>query len=103
MSRTILIMDDDAGARTVLRCMLEPEGYDVVLADSGEQAIALASTLQVDAFLLDLEMPQMDGTDVCRALRSMDGYRTVPLFFLLANPATLFRSKHSVAAAMIFW
>ncbi len=93
MSRTILIMDDDAGARTVLQCMLEPEGYDVVLADSGEQAIALASTLQVDAFLLDLEMPRMDGTDVCRALRSMDGYRTVPIIFLTGQSGDAFSEQ----------
>jgi adenylate cyclase len=82
MARTILIVDDEAGAREVLRQMLEPEGYEVILAESGEQAIALATTLKIEAFLLDIEMPRMNGIDLCRALRGMEQYEAVPIIFL---------------------
>ncbi len=85
MGPTILVVDDDASARSVLRGILEPEGYDVILADSGEHAVALASTLQIDAFLLDIEMPRMDGFDLCRTLRSMEGYRVAPIIFLTGH------------------
>jgi adenylate cyclase len=82
MARTIVIVDDDAGARAVLQLILEPEGYDVIQVESGEQAIALASTLEIDLFLLDIDMPRMNGIELCRALRCMDGYRLVPILFL---------------------
>src|SRR5437879_4892088 len=82
MGWTILIVDDDASVRDVLQRILEPEGHEVILAGSGQHAIALASALQIDAFLLDIEMPRMNGMDVCRALRSMDRYRMAPIIFL---------------------
>src|SRR5437870_2693799 len=82
MARTILIVDDDASVREALRLFLEPEGYDVIQAEGGEQAIALASTFQVDAFLMDIEMPRMNGIDLCRAIRDMERYRTTPIIFL---------------------
>ena len=82
MSRTVLIVDDEAGAREVLQRILELAEYDIVQAESGSQAIALATTLQVDAFLLDIDMPRMNGMDLCRALRSMETYATSPIIFL---------------------
>src|SRR5260370_38784844 len=82
MARTILIVDDNADAREVLQRMLEPEGYEVILAESGEQAIALASTFKIEAFLLDIEMPRMNGIDVCRTLRGIERYRAVPIILL---------------------
>jgi adenylate cyclase len=82
MARTILIVDDEASAREVLAQMLEPEGYEVIQAESGEEAIALAGSLNIDAFLLDIGMPRMNGIDLCRALRRMEPYSGVPIIFL---------------------
>jgi adenylate cyclase len=85
MSRTVLIVDDDVSARSILRLMLDAEGYEVIQADSGEQAIALAGTLQIDAFLLDIQMPRMNGIDLCRTLRGLDRYHRTPILFLTGN------------------
>ena len=82
MARTILIVDDDTSAREVLVQMLEPEGYEVIQAESGEEALELAGSLHVDAFLLDIGMPRMNGIDLCRALRRMERYSRVPIIFL---------------------
>ena len=82
MARTILIVDDDAGVRETLQSLLEPEGHDVIQAEDGEQAIALASTFHIDAFLIDVQMPRMNGIDLCRALRGVDRYRKAPIIFL---------------------
>jgi adenylate cyclase len=82
MARTILIVDDDASVREVLQSFLKPEGYDVIQAEGAEQAIALAGTFQVDAFLVDIEMPRMTGLDLCRAVRSIDRYGKTPIVFL---------------------
>ncbi|HYR43073.1 MAG TPA: response regulator [Terriglobia bacterium] len=82
MACTILIVDDDPSSREVLGHMLEPEGYEVFQAESGEQAIELAVSLQIDAFLIDIQMPRMNGIDLCRALRRMERYSRVPIIFL---------------------
>ena len=86
MSHTVLIADDDANIRHVLQLMLEPEGYGVIQAEGGQQAIALALTLEIDAFLLDVEMPRMNGIALCRALRAMEQHRTTPIIFLTGEP-----------------
>src|SRR5437899_1601724 len=88
MRSTILIADAESSVRTILQQMLELEGYDVIEAASGEQALALAHTLQVDAFILDIEMPRMNGVDLCRALRGMEKYRSTPILFHTGNDET---------------
>jgi adenylate cyclase len=85
MKRTILIADDDTKSRQSLQQLLESEGYDVVQAESGEQALALATALQVDNFLLGIEMARMNGVVVCRELRGIGQYRNSPIIFLTGN------------------
>src|SRR5436190_15840988 len=82
MTRTILIADDEPGVRQLLQRILEPEGYEVIQAESGEQALVLAKKLQIEAFILDIEMPPMNGIELCRALRAMDQYRSAPIMFV---------------------
>jgi class 3 adenylate cyclase len=82
VKRTILIADDDSKTRQALQLALEPEGYDVIQAESGEQALALATALQVDIFLLGIELARMNGVIVCRELRGIDQYRATPIIFL---------------------
>ncbi len=85
MRRTILIVDDDESARTILHEILEQEGYDVVQAESGEQGLALARTLHVDTFVLDIEMPKMNGIDLCRTIRDIEQYRSTPIVFITGS------------------
>ena len=85
MPRTILIADDEIQIREILAGILERDGYDVIQAGSGEQAIALANQHSIDAFLLDMQMPRMSGIEICRALRSIEHYRTTPIIFVTGN------------------
>jgi adenylate cyclase len=85
MARTILIVDDDADVRETLQLVLEPEGHDVLQAEGGQQAIALANAFQIDAFLIDVKMPRMNGLDLCRAIRGMEQYRNTPIIFLTGD------------------
>ncbi len=80
--KTILITDDDAGIRETLSEILDTEDYEVLQAESGDRAIAVAKSRHIDAFLLDMEMPGMDGIEVCRALRRMDEYQSTPIIFV---------------------
>jgi class 3 adenylate cyclase len=82
MKRTILIVDDDEGVRQTMAEVLSLEGYNVVEAGSGEEAIAAAMRMHIDSFLLDMEMPRMRGVEVCRAIRALEGYQTTPIIFV---------------------
>ncbi|MBB5752345.1 hybrid sensor histidine kinase/response regulator [Prosthecomicrobium pneumaticum] len=68
--RTILCVDDDADHRALVREVLEPVGFTVLLAADGPSALALAETLEPDLFLLDISMPGMNGYALARALRA---------------------------------
>jgi len=85
MKRTILIADDDARERTVLQALIEPEGYDVVQAETGEQALALATAMDIDIFLVGIEMPRMNGIVLCQELRAVERYHSAPLILLTGD------------------
>lgn len=81
---TILIVDDDASARDVLVSILEADGYQLILAENGYQAIELATAILPDVILLDVMMPGMDGFETCRRIRSEKSIAEVPILFLTA-------------------
>jgi DNA-binding response OmpR family regulator len=66
----ILVADDEAGIRDVVRRYLEAEGYDVALAGDGAEALALARAHEPDLVVLDVMMPVLDGIEVLRRLRA---------------------------------
>lgn len=82
--RTVLVVDDDRTSRRLLAGMLGSEGYTVMEADSGEQALRVALRASVDAFLLDVRMPGMGGIELCRRLRMIRRYRMAPILFVTA-------------------
>jgi two-component system response regulator MprA len=80
----ILVVDDERAVRESLRRALELEGYDIELAEGGEEALRrLAANGEPDAMILDVLMPDVDGLEVCRRLRS-DGSR-LPVLMLTAR------------------
>jgi class 3 adenylate cyclase len=81
---TILIVDDQATARSLLKRMLEIHGYQVLEAESGEQALELAQNSDVDGIVLDLKMPGIGGIETCRRLRSMPEHRVTPILIVTA-------------------
>lgn len=69
MHRTVLVIDDNPLVLEVVQRMLEARGYSVLVADDGARGLDLLSRHSVDAAIVDVDMPRMDGIDVCRALR----------------------------------
>ena len=65
----ILIIDDDAMARLLVRTLAEHAGHEVIEAENGAQGLASANKASPDLIVLDLSLPKMSGTDVVRALR----------------------------------
>jgi DNA-binding NarL/FixJ family response regulator len=74
MTRTVLIVDDHPSFRASARAVLEAAGYEIVgEASDGATAIASARELRPDIVLLDIQLPDMDGFEVCDALDAKDG------------------------------
>ena len=83
---TVLVADDDRAIRESLVRALELEGYAVVAVPNGAEALTAAKHSQVDAIVLDLMMPNVDGLTVCRVLRA-EGHPT-PILMLTARTET---------------
>ena len=83
-SFTVLVVDDNAANRALARETLEDEGYRVVLASGGAEALATFEASPTDCVLLDVRMPDLDGFAVCEKLRAMPAGEGVPILFLTA-------------------
>jgi PAS domain S-box-containing protein len=81
----VLLVDDDADARERLRTMLSREGWTVVEAQNGQEAVACVEVSMPALILLDLMMPVMDGFEFLQALRSMPAGQGVPVVVLTAK------------------
>ena len=84
----VLVVDDQAANRNWLAKTLEPEGFTVVPASGGREAIELARSVKPDFVLLDLMMPEVTGFDVVEALRADEATRDVPIMVLTAANLT---------------
>ena len=71
---TILVVDDDKNLRRLYQAELEAEGYRVILADNGRQAVKLAATESPDLVVMDIKLPEMDGLEaMARLLKDRSG------------------------------
>ena len=81
---TVLVVDDMAANRNVLGATLEKENYEVLLAPDGKTALKVAEKALPDVILLDVMMPEMDGYDTCRRLKSNETTKAIPVIFISA-------------------
>jgi two-component system response regulator RegX3 len=79
---TILVVEDERSLREPLEYLLQHEGYDVISVDNGTDAVPHATSGHVDLVLLDLMLPGMPGTEVCREVRTRS---SVPIIMLTAK------------------
>ena len=84
VSRAILVVDDDASIRTLLVELLSSEGYQVLAAGDAYSALALIDQARPDLFLIDLQLPRMDGLELVSHLRAA-GLSDVPSIFISAR------------------
>ncbi len=80
--KKILAVDDSATFREEFAAQLRQEGYDVVLARSGEEALELLAVQPVDCVLLDVMMPGLSGKETCRRIKGSPALRDIPLLML---------------------
>lgn len=84
-SKTILAVDDEENILELIRYNLETNGYKVIGANSGEQALELLQENTIDLCLLDIMLPGMDGMEVLRNIRSNSLYKKLPVIILTAK------------------
>lgn len=84
----ILVVDDQKENLDILREILLEEGYHVRPVTSGEMALVAAQERKPDLILLDVNMPEMSGFEVCERLKRQDGYAEVPVLFITALQQT---------------
>ena len=81
-SSTILLVDDEDAVQKLLAYPLEREGFRVIQARDGQEALARFADERIDLVVLDIMLPKLDGLEVCRRLRAQS---TVPIIMLTAR------------------
>jgi adenylate cyclase len=84
-NQSILVVDDLPQNIRLLEAVLTPRGYRIVAANSGREALAHLADSPVDLVLLDILMPEMDGYEVCRAIRAEPATRFLPVVMITAS------------------
>lgn len=94
MAKRILVIDDEERIREVVRACLEDlAGWTVVTAGSGQAGLAQAKAPGIDAILLDVSMPEMDGITFFKQLQTDRTTRSIPVIFLTAKVLPTDRKK----------
>ena len=84
MGDKVLVVDDEWEIRDMLRRFLEEQGYEVILASNGEEAIELAEKENPQVILLDILMPGIDGIETCKRLKAGQRTRFIPVIMATA-------------------
>lgn len=79
MPEKILVVDDESDVRNLTKMMLEGAGYEVAQASSGDEALAMVASGAPDLVLLDVVMPGKSGFEVCKALKSNEATKKIPV------------------------
>ena len=83
--RQILVVDDERSVRNILDFSLDAEGYRVIQAEDGEEALKLAGENPPDLIIMDVMMPRLDGFETCRKLKADSRTRDIPVVLLTAR------------------
>jgi len=81
----ILLVDDDRAVLMIIKMLLDNLGHTVAMARNGEEALAVVNEFKPQVIMTDWVMPQMDGIEFCRALRSNPAWRNIYVFILTAQ------------------
>jgi len=95
----ILAVDDSPSMRGMIAFLLREAGFEVLEADDGAAALALATQRRVDLVLTDQNMPNMDGLSLVASLRALPEYRKVPIMMLTTESSPEMKAKGRAAGA----
>ena len=102
MQPKILCVDDEQVNLKLLEAILVPQGYTVILADSGKEALEIITEQRIDVILLDVIMPDMNGFEVCKIIKEDEKYRDIPIIVITALTSQEDRIKSIMVGAENF-
>ncbi len=82
MAEKILVVDDDQHISDLLESFLKNEGYEVVLATDGNEALDLVETENPQVIILDIKLPGLNGIEVCKRLKEKEKTRSIPVIVI---------------------
>jgi DNA-binding response OmpR family regulator len=82
MADKILVVDDEEEIRGLLGSFLEGQGYQVILASDGNEALDLVETENVQVIILDIKLPGLNGIEVCKSLKAQEKTRSIPVIII---------------------
>src|SRR5262245_15177866 len=85
MAEKILIVDDAPSNLDILSAVLEAQGYEILVAATGQAALTIAARALPDLILLDIMMPEVDGFTICRRLKEDATLQDTPVIFITAR------------------
>ena len=97
--QTILAVDDSASMRSLVNFVLDEAGFDVVMAEDGQEALEVAQSKEFDLVLTDINMPRMDGIELIKELRQLPTYKFIPLLVLTTESGTEKKMEGKAAGA----
>lgn len=99
MTKKIITVDDSASVRQMVSFTLKDAGYEVIEAQDGNDALAKLNGAGVNMVITDLNMPNMDGLSLIRALRGKPEYKFTPIIFLTTESQAEKKSEAKTAGA----
>ena len=99
MGARVLIVDDSRSMRQLVRSALEAGGHEVHEGEHGRAALAVLQRQQVDLVVTDVNMPEMDGLELTRAIRQLDAHRFLPILILTTESGDAIKNRGREAGA----
>ena len=99
MSKTILAADDSASMRQIIQFSLSSAGFSVVVADDGRDALAKLKRQPVDMLITDLNMPNLNGIELIREVRTLPNYKFIPIVMLTTESSNDLKQAGKAAGA----
>lgn len=100
--KTILVVDDSAMVRKFLSWVLKPQGLQVLEAETGTAALKVLAASPVDAAIVDINMPEMDGIELVKRIRGDSAKKDLPVIMLTTETTEADRRAALAAGANVF-
>jgi two-component system, cell cycle response regulator DivK len=97
MSKRILVVEDQEDNRRILRDLLTNAGYEIIEAENGEEALAVAARERPDLILMDIQLPLLDGYEVTRRIKADPALRSIPIIAITSYALSGDESKARAA------
>jgi two-component system cell cycle response regulator DivK len=97
MSKRILVVEDQADNRRILRDLLTSAGYEIIQAENGEEALAAAARDRPDLILMDIQLPLLDGYEATRRIKADPELRAIPIIVITSYALSGDESKARAA------